>query len=264
MAKDAPKKAADGKDKKALTDAEKAEIAEIEKLKKEKLRKAKLREKKAKVQQKKEIKRIKATINFPIKLHFNITMLVTLFSFIFFYFVLELEIGPTLLLLFTVFTFMYLIVGGIGVAVFYMISRDKEQELREQLRMEVEHRINEERRLEREELERLEEIERDIAAKRLVDTNGNKSDPALIEETARSLGGEATIDEEGNVVMPMLGEASESIEDIFDAPTSSTDAMEDAFINAQMQMDHEAEAGNLVNGEIENDYAEIFDPNFKP
>lgn len=158
------------KREKERLEKEAQENKEIENLKKEKEKKQKRKQLRAKKKQKEEIKRIKNLINLPFKLHLQISLLITLFAFIIIFFWIELDVQRTLLYTFFIFSILYFGVGLIMVSTIFLISEDKKKELEEMRRLEAEIKADEEKQREDEELAKLEEIERDIAAKRYGDT----------------------------------------------------------------------------------------------
>ena len=139
---------------------------ELKKEQKEKEAKAKAREKRRQKKIKDEEKRIKGLVNFPFKLLWHLTSLITVFAFLIIYFVAEVEIYKTLLWTFFIFTFLYLGGGGVMVGYFLLLSIERKKELEELVRIEEEEKILEEKMRHEQEIAELEAIERDLAVKR--------------------------------------------------------------------------------------------------
>lgn len=164
------------KREKELQAKEKEEKALIAKMQKEKERKRKLKEKRIKEQRKEEIKRIKTLINLPFKLLLHISLFVTMFMSIIFFFWLELDIKTTLIYMFLIFTAFYFGIGIVMVAAVILFSEDKKKELEELQRIEKVKEEIEAQRLRDAEEAKLQILERDLAAMK---RNDNKSQELL-------------------------------------------------------------------------------------
>lgn len=142
------------KDKKEKEEKKKREIVKLKKLKK---------------LEKKENKRIKKAINFPYKLLFRISSLLTLLFFILTFFYIQVDIYKAVFYTFWVFFALW---GGGGVimaSIYYMISVDKEQELREQKIIDELLIEEEERRIEEEEQREIDQLEKHITQEKYTD-----------------------------------------------------------------------------------------------
>ncbi len=149
---------------------EKAELAENEKRKKERLKRKKKREVKLKKKIKKEKKRIKKEINFPYKILNLAIALFTLLILIFFLFATDMSLVSivkwTAFLLLT----QYLIFGGAMSAYVYMLAEDKKLELKERIKQDVLDQKIEEDVIKQQELQELQDLEKEIKEKRLAET----------------------------------------------------------------------------------------------
>lgn len=143
----------------------KEKVEQKERLKQRQLKekKKKLKEKKIKKAEEKEKKRIKSIIDFPFKLLLQSCLLITVLAFIIQYFGAEIELSKAIFYSFLLFTLLYLGIGLVIVAIFFVLSDNKKQELIEQKRIEEELKIAEEKRIAEEEVlaeERRQEEER--------------------------------------------------------------------------------------------------------
>ena len=129
----------------------KDEDARLEKEKlnqqKEREQRQKRRKKKMLKLQKKEQKRIKWLVNLPFMTLFKVSILFTFLSFIFFHFWSGQDIFYSILNSFFIFTLLYLGMGIIMLGIFFLLSIDKEHELKEEIR-------HEQSRMQEEELKR--------------------------------------------------------------------------------------------------------------
>jgi hypothetical protein len=94
---------------------------------------------------KKEKKRIKTLKRLPYKILNSVTFLLSMFSIILFFFVLDVGIEPTALIIFGVFTLSYFVIGLLMHLVFYMLSENKERELMLKLESEKNRLLAEEK-----------------------------------------------------------------------------------------------------------------------
>jgi hypothetical protein len=146
---------------------------------------------------KKEKKRIKMLQRLPFKILNYVTFFITMFILIFFFFILDIGIAPTALLLFGMFTVVYFIVGLLMHLVFFMISENKQRELMLKLENEKNRLLTEERikseeivkykiekeRIKYEEEERL-RIEEQIRAKKEEEERLKKEEEERLEREA--------------------------------------------------------------------------------
>lgn len=80
-----------------------------------------------------EKKRIKALKGLPYKILNMVTFMISMFTIIFVFFLLDLGIKVTALVLFAIFTIIYFVIGSIMVGVFYLISENRQRTLAMQL-----------------------------------------------------------------------------------------------------------------------------------
>jgi len=152
--------------KKDSDKASKEEIKEQKELEKQQMLKSKLRKKRMNQKIAKEEKRIKDIINLPFKILSISAFILTLLSFIVFYFWMNIDLKYSLLYAFYIFCILYLGVGIVIASIFFIISSNKKHELEEEIRMEEEKRMEEDRKREEEETAELEALEREIALRR--------------------------------------------------------------------------------------------------
>lgn len=154
-----------------------------------------------------ENKRIKEEVNFPFKMLFSVTVLISLLSFILIFFGLNFSIYDALLYTFYIFSFFYLGAGAVMAGIYYLIAQDKRNKYRAQLEREELAVEEEERQRKAEDLAEIEEIEREAIRSR----PGSKATPAI------SLP-EMSIEDDEDVEMPELPESSSSAFDIEEMP----------------------------------------------
>jgi Flp pilus assembly protein TadB len=172
--------------RRAKEEEEKLEKEKIQ-LQKERDKRKKKREAKKRKLEKKEQKRIKWLINLPFMSLFKISSLITFLAFIFIYFWLKNDIYTSILMSFFIFTAIYLGFGIIMVAVFYLLSIDKEQELKEELRLAKQKELDEEKARQDQEMSELEALERELAEKRLKDDIPPAELPGNSEESQKEV-----------------------------------------------------------------------------
>ncbi len=241
------------KREKELLEKEKAEKARIDKMQKEKAHRRKLKEKRLKAEKKREIKRIKTLVNLPFKLLLHISLLITMFLAIVLYFWIELDIKTTLLYLFFIFSLVYFGVGGVMVAVFYLLGEDRKKELEEARRLEQQALQLEEQRLLQEEALKLSEIERDIAERK----SGSMKSKELLPEQAMP----ESIPDSGEELEPrLLGESAPSLSDPFNQDFSEMYPNDLAEEQAMPIGSGEPHAEELSAAEY---FDEIMSPNFE-
>lgn len=117
--------------------------------------------------QKKEQKRIKWLVNLPFLTLFKVSTLITALSFIAIFFWLGTDLYYSLIYSFLIFTSIYLGVGILLVAIFYLISLDKEYELKEEIRLERQKELDDEKARQEEEMRELDALERELTEKKL-------------------------------------------------------------------------------------------------
>jgi len=254
------------KREKEILDKEKEERANIEKIKKGKEKRRKLKEKKLKLEQKKEIKRIKSLVRLPYRIHFQVTLLATMFSVIFLFFWLDLDLKDTIIYLFLIFTFFYFGIGMLMVGVFFMLGEDKKREYFEHRRLESERLAMEERiRLDEENL-KLQELERDIAEMKndTIRTKELESSHKSIDALPSS----SNLSDEDieNMDFPqplMLSESSEAIDDDFINSLDEPDIYN--YINSDLSVNMpEDEDFASHSMETPNYFEEIMSPDYNP
>jgi len=92
-----------------------------------------------------EKQRIKSLKRLPYRILNYVSFLISMFSIIFFFFILDIGIAPTALVLFGLFTVTYFITGILMMVVFYMISENKQRESKLKLEEEKNRLLFEER-----------------------------------------------------------------------------------------------------------------------
>jgi ABC-type multidrug transport system fused ATPase/permease subunit len=173
------------KREKERKEREKKEYADLKKKQKEKEKRQKRREKRRKKKEKEELRRIKKKINFPYKILFNMSALITLLVLIILLYIGTFEPQEIVFYTFLVFFLCY---GGGGIAmvsIFYLISLDKEKELEEEIRHMAESEKEEEEKREAE-LEELEHIQKEIENRRKEEIENHKKLPDKAEEENKS------------------------------------------------------------------------------
>lgn len=166
MAKEPKKTPEQIKREKERAELEKKEEAELKKRQKEKLKKKKEKEKRIEKQKKREMKRIKSLVNLPFKLLLQVSSLITALSFIVIFFGYETPLMRTIYLCFLIFTMLYLGLGLVMIAIFFLVSQDKIVEMEELKKIEEEQKKLE-RAAEERELEEMVAMEKSIASKKL-------------------------------------------------------------------------------------------------
>lgn len=171
MAKDknnklmAPHDASRQREQSELEQREKIEQQRREKEKAEREKEKQARDKKRKqIKAKKlkaENKRIKEEVNFPFKMLFSVTLLISLLSFILIFFGLNFSIYDSLLYTFYIFSFFYLGAGAVMAGIYYLIAQDKRNKYLAQLEREEIAAEEVERQRKADELAEIEEIERE-------------------------------------------------------------------------------------------------------
>ncbi len=254
------------KREKEQLEKEKQEKANIEKIKKEKEKRRKLKEKKLKLEQKKEIKRIKTLVRLPYRIHFQVTLLATMFSVIFLFFWLDLALKDAIIYLFLIFTFFYFGIGMLMVGVFFMLGEDKKREYLEHKRLEDERLAMEEKIRLDEEHFKLQELERDIAEKKN-DTIRTKE--LQSSQTYDALSNNANLSDEDidnlDFSKPlMLGETAESLDNDF--MNSLDDSDIDSYIDSEMAAEIPMGDDDLANSPmaISDYFDEIMSPDYNP
>lgn len=160
---------------KAYKEREKAEKKALEKKRKEKLKKEKAKQKRLKAKEKKELNKIKEKINFPYKMLFNISFLVTMLSFITIFYGWNYEIYDALFYSFFIFIIMYMTIGIIMIVIFYFISEAKIKEAIEKQKAEEEKRKEEEQKLAAEHAALEENLREEfLKQQKLISDNKNK------------------------------------------------------------------------------------------
>ncbi len=149
---------------------EKAELAEREKRKKDRLNRKKKREAKLKKKINKEKKRIKKEINFPYKILNLAIALFTLLILIFFLFATDMSLVSILKWTAFLLLVQYLIFGGAMSAYVYMLAEDKKLELKEKAKQDILDQKIEEDVIKQQELQELQDLEKEIKEKRLAET----------------------------------------------------------------------------------------------
>ena len=134
---------------------------------------------------KEEKKRIKKLKKLPFKILNHLNFLISMFLIILFFFILDIGIAPTALVLFSSFTFCYFLIGLLMHLVFYMISENKTRE--QMLKLEEEkNRLLAEEKIKSEELLR-NKIEKERRIYEAKETLRFEEDRLRKEETARRL-----------------------------------------------------------------------------
>lgn len=152
---------------KERVEREKKEEDELKKRLDEKQKKKKEKEKRLEEKKKQEQKRIKKLINLPFKLHIQVSLLVTILSFIILFFGIELEALKSIYYTFLIFVSFYLGTGLVMVGVFFLISEEKIAEIAEIKKMEETNKVLEKTKKEIE-IEEMEQIEKEIEARKLL------------------------------------------------------------------------------------------------
>ena len=110
---------------------DKAEKKANEQKRKEKEAKRKEKQKRIKLKEKKEIARIKILMDFPYNFLFQISAIIAIITFILLFFVNSYTLISSLVYAFFVFTGIYMSVGLVMIAVFFVISEHKKKEMEE-------------------------------------------------------------------------------------------------------------------------------------
>lgn len=189
-------------------------IKEKEERKKEREKREKKREQIKKKKIKEENKRIRKEINFPYKVLFNLTLLISLFAFIIIFFVLNTPIYETLLYMFFIFSFLYLGIGGIMIGIYYLIAIDKRRKFELEIEKELKEQAEAEARQKEEELAELEELERSASSRK-----------ELAESSPYELPGSTLENSQDNDESDtkQISDSSESIEEIPENSSINTD-----------------------------------------
>lgn len=207
----------------------KEEEARLEKEKKqqqeERDKKRKKKKQKMRKMQKKEQKRIKWLVNLPFLTLFKVSSLITALAFIAIYFWIGTELYYSLIYSFFIFTSIYLGVGILLVAIFYLLSLDKEFELKEEIRLERQKELDEEKARQDEEMRELEALERELAEKKL------KKDSPTAELSERNNDEpDELLTDETNIQLPEYDDSSQEPDFDFFEKTKTTSNDEDKLI----------------------------------
>jgi len=199
MAKEPKKTPEQIKREKERAELEKKEEAELKKRQKEKLKKKQEKEKRIEKQKKREMKRIKSLVNLPFKLLLQVSSLITALSFIVIFFGYETPLMRTIYLCFLIFTMLYLGLGLVMIAVFFLISQDKIVEMEELKKIEEEQKKME-RAAEERELEEMVAMEKSIASKKLA---GRQIREEFVTDGKKTLDGNVKVgdDENGDLML---------------------------------------------------------------
>jgi ABC-type multidrug transport system fused ATPase/permease subunit len=178
---------------------EKAELAEREKRKKERDKRKKRREAKLNKKIKQEKKRIRKEINFPYKILNLVISMLTLLILIFFLFVTDMSIISIVKWTAFLLLVQYLVFGGAMSVYVYMLAEDKKLELIEMAKQEEMNLRIEEDLIKQQELQELQDLEKEIKERRMAETLKLKN------KTQKEL--QASYDEvPGGIIDEMLGE----------------------------------------------------------
>lgn len=233
----------------------KEEEARLDKEKKEqqKLREKKRKRKKQKMlkMQKKEQKRVKWLINLPFMTLFKVSTLITFLSFITIFFWSGTDLYYSLIYSFFIFTSIYLGVGLILVALFYLLSVDKEFELKEEIRLEKQMEIEEEEARQREEMKELEALERELTEKKL------KVDSPTPELARNNIEDSESMLDEGEKQMPDFSDIQDSQEPDFFSETNNQ-TFDD---NVDTSIPELTSRENVDNSYLEDIFGEEFSKN---
>jgi len=224
---------------------------------KEKAKREKAKLKNLKKLEKKETKKIWRKIKLPYKILTRFSLLFGLFIFSFLFFYLDITIYKSLIYSFWLFTALWFGGGLIMIAIYWMISIDKEQKLKEETKKLLLAKEEEERKKQEAELRELEQIEREVTKERFYDLPRAKALPSG-EENQNMLNGQKLIiaDELGGMdgSMPLTSIGGELPQEL---PQINNQSLKDSIDLLDLDIlneSNESKTSNLLDTSDEFDF----------